>query len=86
MSNTTPEIFNAWFSHTQKQNAHMRADANKKRPISNIYLTENGKEIEVTEVEIEVTEVSTKMNTHGERFSDSIYLGKVVKWVRSVYK
>ena len=80
MSSIAPQILNAWFSQQQKshQGPQPYNNKDKKYPISNIYLTEDGKEIEITEV-------NKKMTNHGERFVDSKYLGTVVKWVRSIY-
>ena len=68
----------AWFSQTQKDiilNPLRLQHCKYTKLHTNIYLTENGKEVEVTEI------CSYKDN-HKERFNDSIYLGKVVKWLR----
>lgn len=43
---------------------------------TNIYLTEDGKETEVTYI---------KDDDHPHRFQDSIYRGKIVKWLRPCY-
>lgn len=45
---------------------------------TNIYLTTNGKEVEITEV-------SEKGLNHKKYFTDSIYLGIVTKWMRCHY-
>lgn len=69
----------AWFSNTQKNNIlnPLRLQHCKYSKLhTNIYLTENGKEVEVTEVS------SNEYNDHRKRFLDSIYIGKVVKWLR----
>jgi len=79
MSSTTPENYHAWFSQQQKSLLRQSYNKDKKSTISNIYLTEDGKEIEITEI-------NKKMTNHGERFIDSKYLGNVVKWVRSIYQ
>ena len=48
-------------------------------PHTNIYLTVDGREVEVTEV------IKTKPNHHEKNFSDSQYLGMVTKWLRAKY-
>ena len=50
-----------------------------KRPHTNIYLTVDGKEVEVTEV------IKNIPNHHEKNFSDSQYLGMVTKWLRAKY-
>jgi hypothetical protein len=78
---TTPEIYYAWFSKKQKEISGEKRYYNnnqRKQTKSNIYLSLDGREVEVTEV-------STEMTNHSERFSDSQYLGKVSKWIRSIY-
>ena len=75
---TNHDIYHAWFSQTQKEILE-RIEERKKGPISNIYLSLDG-------IENEITEVSKKMSNHNERFSDSQYLGKVSKWIRSIYQ
>ena len=80
----SPEIYHAWFSQKQKEisggkryfNNNQRGQ--KKQTKSSIYLSLDGREVEVTEV-------SREMSNHSERFSDSQYLGKVSKWIRSIY-
>lgn len=62
----------AWFSQIQKDRLYKYDHYN---PHTNIYQTNDGREVEVTEI------CSFKDN-HKERFKDSIYLGKVVKWLR----
>ena len=72
----------AWFSAIQKSNVlnPVRLQHCKYHKLhTNIYLTERGKEIEVTEVSY------NNDSDHSKRFQDSIYLGKVVKWVRPCY-
>lgn len=72
----------AWFSTIQKNNIldPIRLQHCKYSKLhTNIYLTENGKEVEVTEVS------SNEYNDHPMRFLDSRYIGKVVKWVRAEY-
>jgi len=63
------EINHAWFSYKQLETL-------KKLDIHvSVYETEDGRHILVTEV------LSTEST--GSCFSDAIYLGKVIKWVRS---
>ena len=72
----------AWFSAIQKSNVLNSVkvkDCKYHKLHTNIYLTECGKEIEVTEVSY------NNDSDHSKRFQDSIYLGKVVKWVRPCY-
>ena len=66
------EEYYAWFSQIQKDRLYKY---NQYNPHTNIYQTNDGREVEVTEI------CSYKDN-HKERFNDSIYLGKVVKWLR----
>lgn len=77
----SPEIYHAWFSQKQKEvkNGEGYINNNQRRQTkSNIYFSLDGREVEVTEV-------SREMSNHSERFSDSQYLGKVSKWIRSIY-
>ena len=78
----SPEIYHAWFSQKQKEIKEEKRYGNhnnqRRQTKSNIYLSLNGREVEVTEV-------SREMSNHSERFSDSQYLGKVSKWIRSIY-
>ena len=69
------KIMHGWYSNKQK-NVSVKGD--EKRTKSNIYLTDKGKEVEVTEV------CKVKDNYNIKAFTDAIYMGKVVKWVRSV--
>lgn len=66
------EEYYAWFSQIQKDRLYKYNQYNHH---TNIYQTNDGREVEVTEI------CSYKDN-HKERFNDSIYLGKVVKWLR----
>ena len=79
MSNN--KILHGWYSNKQKNQSKPRLhnDTGKKQPRSNIYLTENGEEVEVTEV------CSEKDNYNTKTFTDAIYKGRVVKWIRSIY-
>ena len=72
----------AWFSTIQKSNILKPVtlqNCKHDKLHTNIYLTEDGKEIEVTEV------TYRKDYDHPKRFQDSIYMGKVVKWLRPCY-
>ncbi len=71
----------AYFSQKQKDLVlrRPRSSTTDKTPHTNIYLTVDGREVEVTEV------IKTKPNHHEKNFSDSQYLGMVTKWVRPKY-
>jgi len=71
----------AYFSQKQKEMVlrRPRTSTTDKMPHTNIYLTVDGREVEVTEV------IKTKPNHHEKNFSDSQYLGMVTKWVRPKY-
>ena len=71
--NNTPIEHHAWFSKIQKDRLYKYCMC--RNPHTNIYLTTDGKEVEVTEI-------CNYKDTHEERFKDSQYLGKVVKWLR----
>jgi len=74
------EMKHGWYSEIQKNNkSGIMYNDDKKRPTSNIYLTENGNMVEVTEV------CSEKENYNLKSFPDAEYRGKVVKWVRAIY-
>jgi len=90
MTDKSAKLYHAWFSQKQKGNdndikgpikypcRNNTCKVQHKRPISSIYITEDGKEIEITEV-------CEKFSNHKQRFQDSEYRGKVVKWVRAIY-
>ena len=89
MTDKSAKLYHAWFSQKQKDVRFEKKDillpcrdkvckVQHKRPISNIYITEDDKEIEITEVSLE-------FSNHKQRFQDSEYRGQVVKWVRSIY-
>ena len=72
----------AWFSMIQKSNIldPVRLQHCKYHKLhTNIYLTDHGKEVEVTEV------LYNNDSDHHKRFQDSRYIGKVVKWLRPCY-
>ncbi len=78
---STNTVFLAYFSQKQKDNIFRRPRSNTtdKQPHTNIYLTVDGREVEVTEV------TKNQYNQHQQNFSDSQYLGMVTKWVRVKY-
>ncbi len=71
----------AYFSQKQKEMIlrRPRSTTINNTPHTNIYLTVNGKEVEVTEV------IKNIPNHHETNFSDSQYLGMVTKWLRVKY-
>ena len=72
MSTAKLMVWHAWYSKTQK------IKNNEKRiPCKVIYLKEDG-------TKIEVTEVSKTMNGHEKRYTDSQYLGTVIKWLQNI--
>ncbi len=78
---STNTVFLAYFSQKQKDNIFRRPrySTTDKQPHTNIYLTVDGREVEVTEV------TKNQYNQHQQNFSDSQYLGMVTKWVRVKY-
>ena len=77
----TTTMRHAYFSQKQKEMIlrKPRSSTIDKAPHTNIYLTVDGGEVEVTEV------IKTKPNHHEKNFSDSNYLGMVTKWLRPKY-
>ena len=73
----TDNIRHAYFSQKQKELNILKQNREKKYH-TNIYLTTDGNEVEITEV-------SKNYINHKKNFPDSIYLGKVVKWLRPKY-
>ena len=74
-------MYHAYFSQKQKEliMRKPKSSTTDKQPHTNIYLTVNGIEVEVTEV------TKNEHNQHQENFSDSQYLGMVTKWLRVKY-
>lgn len=74
------EILHGWYSNKMKQNSVN--NINEKKPISNIYLT-------IDDKEVEVTIVSDKNENYGganiKSFPDLIYVGELKGWIRSIY-
>ena len=78
-------VYHAYFSQTSKNNRMYSrvkyspdSSYEKQHVISNIYLSPDGNEVEVTEV---CREKKEKYN-----FEDMEYRGIVVKWVRCIYR
>jgi hypothetical protein len=70
---STNTVYHGWFSQKQK-------DMSSRNILSYIYLNEEGKEVEVTEINSNlITE------QHNKLFSDSKYMGVVVKFVRHMF-
>ncbi len=76
-----PIMRHAYFSQQQKEMIlrKPRYSTINNTPHTNIYLTVDGKEVEVTEV------IKDIPNHHETNFSDSQYLGMVTKWLRAKY-
>ena len=76
---SSQDIRHAFFSQKQKENnlsRNFKGSDNLHRPNTNIYLTTDGREVEVTEVCKEADSYNKK------GFPDFVYLGQVTKWVR----
>ena len=72
----------AFYSKKQENSTRdIEMDDNKRNVRHNVYLTDAGEELIVTEV----SESSDRINSHGKNFSDSKYLGIVSKWKSVVY-
>ena len=79
---SSQEIRHAFFSQIQKESVQERKrfhDGKLERHYTNIYLTTDGREVEVTEVCKEADSYNKK------GFPDFVYLGQVTKWVRVKY-
>ena len=76
-----PIMRHAYFSQQQKEMIlrKPRSSTINNTPHTNIYLTVDGTEVEVTEV------IKDIPNHHETSFSDSQYLGMVTKWLRAKY-
>ena len=79
---SSQEIRHAFFSKKQKEHLNDRnirgSNGQLRRDNTNIYLTTDGREVEVTEVCKEADSYNKK------GFPDFVYLGQVTKWVRVV--
>ena len=78
-------IRHAFFSKKQKESIFTKISrSNERRPLdhklhTNIYLTTDGRQVEVTEV------CKDPDNYNKKSFPDFVYLGQVTKWVRLKY-
>ena len=70
------DVYYGWYSNKQKYS--LIHNNKKKNPISNIYMTPNGDEVEVTMV-------SKSNNKYDFNFDDIIFKGIVTEWKRSIY-
>ena len=78
---SSQDIRHAFFSQKQKENnlsRKFKGSDNLDRRHTNIYLTIDGREVEVTEVCKEADSYNKK------GFPDFVYLGQVTTWVREV--
>ena len=76
------EIRHAFFSKKQKESIFtkkFRSNEKQTRPHTNIYLTTDGREVEVTEV------CKDPDSYNKNYYTDFVYLGQVTKWVRVKY-
>lgn len=75
------EIRHAFFSKKQKESIFTKKirSNDKTRPHTNIYLTTDGREVEITQVCKDPDSYNKKS------FPDFVYLGQVTKWVRVKY-
>jgi hypothetical protein len=74
----------AYYSEKQENTSYLLKSYNDKKIVKyNIYVVKK----DGLEKEVKVTEVlrSKEAEPHAERFDDSVYMGEVVRWVRSVY-
>ena len=77
-------IYYAYYSKTQEEiTTRMRKNLNKKMSLYNIYLVEK----DGVQKEAFVTEVTCnyKKELENENFQDFVYVGKVIKWIKTVY-
>ena len=75
---SSQETRHAFFSKEQKKSLlerKMSRDGKSERSGTNIYLTTDGREVEVTEV------VKDANSYNKKSFTDFVYLGQVTKWV-----
>ena len=76
------EIRHAFFSKKQKESIFTKKIRSNEHPLrehTNIYLTTDGREVEVTQVCKDPDSYNKKS------FQDFVYLGQVTKWVRLKY-
>ena len=80
------EPYHAVYSHDQEyQNENNKPWYNGKKVVRhyryNIYEMEDGTQVKITEV----SQDPNLPADHKRRFPDSVYLGTVIKWVKTVY-
>ena len=73
------EIRHAFFSEKQKESILARKQLQLEIKHTNIYLTTDGREVEVTEV------CKDPDSYNKNYYTDFVYLGQVTKWVRLKY-
>ena len=73
------EIRHAFFSNKQKESIFVRKQLQLENKHTNIYLTTDGREVEITEV------CKDPYSYNKKSFPDFVYLGQVTKWVRLKY-
>ena len=76
---SSQDIRHAFFSQKQKESILTKKQLQLEIKHTNIYLTTDGREVEVTEV----CKDPDSYNKKG--FPDFVYLGQVTKWVRLKY-
>ena len=76
---SSQDIRHAFFSQKQKESILTKKQMQLEIKHTNIYLTTDGREVEVTEV----CKDPDSYNKKG--FPDFVYLGQVTKWVRIKY-
>ena len=76
---SSQDIRHAFFSQKQKESILTKKQMQLEIKHTNIYLTTDGREVEVTEV----CKYPDSYNKKG--FPDFVYLGQVTKWVRVKY-
>ena len=76
---SSQDIRHAFFSQKQKESILTKKQMQLEIKHTNIYLTTDGREVEVTEV----CKDADSYNKKG--FPDFVYLGQVTKWVRVKY-
>lgn len=74
------ELKHGWYSEIQKnKKSKIMYNDDTKHPTSNIYLNEDGKMVEITEI------CNKKESYNLKSFPDAEYRGIVVKWVKAIY-
>tara|TARA_B110000093_G_scaffold170906_1_gene200412 strand:- start:943 stop:1170 length:228 start_codon:yes stop_codon:yes gene_type:complete len=68
---------NSWHAFFSQEQKTIRITHKNVTGYTNIYLTTDGREVEVTEV------CKQKDSYNKEGFPDFVYLGQVTKWVRT---